>query len=145
MQVTRPRIFIAHDDDQIAACYPVLSQLRPHLEPGTFVRRIRGLQAASGFQLACLDDAGIRAVAGYRIGDWLHAGRYLEIEDLVTAADFRSRGHGGRLFDWLLDEASRQSCRQMRLLSGVKRIDAHRFYERKGMKVEAYYFSMGVD
>jgi GNAT superfamily N-acetyltransferase len=145
MHVTRPRIFIAHDDDQIAGCFPVLSQLRPQLEPDAFVQRIRGLQSATGFQLACLDDGGIRAVAGYRIGDGLHAGRYLEIEDLVTSADSRSQGHGGQLFDWLVREAARQSCRQIRLLSGVKRVDAHRFYERKGMKVEAYYFSMGVN
>lgn len=145
MHVNRPRIFIAHDDDQIASCLPVLSQLRPQLEPDAFVQRIRALGSATGFQLACLDDGGIRAVAGYRIGDWLHAGRYLEIEDLVTSVDCRSQGLGGQLFDWLVREAARQSCRQIRLLSGVKRIEAHRFYERKGMKVEAYYFSMEVN
>jgi GNAT superfamily N-acetyltransferase len=144
MHMNQSRIFIARDDDQIAACHPVLVQLRPHLKLDEFVRRIRMLQETTGFQLACLDDAGIRAVAGYRIGDWLHAGKYLEIEDLVTAEDCRSQGHGGQLFDWLVCEASRQSCRQVRLLSGVKRIDAHRFYERNGMKIEAYYFSKSV-
>jgi hypothetical protein len=37
---------------------------------------------------ACLDDDGIKAVAGYRVSEWLHAGKYLEIEDLVTRARY---------------------------------------------------------
>ncbi len=142
--MSQHQINIADTDARIAACYPVLSQLRPHLAERDFVARIRELERTTGFRLACLDDGGIRAVAGLRIADWLHAGKYLEIEDLVTADGERSRGHGGRLFDWLVAEARRQSCRQVRLLSGVKRADAHRFYQRKGMKIEAYYFSLDL-
>jgi len=94
--------------------------------------------------LAYLDDGGVKAVAGFRVSDWLHAGKYLEIEDLVAAVDERSKGYGGRLFDWLLAQAASRSCRQLRLLSGVKRTDAHRFYLRKGMIIEAHYFSLNV-
>jgi GNAT superfamily N-acetyltransferase len=138
------KIRIATEDADIAACLPVLSQLRPQLVPSSFVSRIRQLMDTTGFHLAYLDDQGIRAVAGYRISDWLYAGRYLEVEELVTDAASRSQGHGGKLFDWLLAEASRHSCRQLRLLSGTQRLDAHRFYQRKGMKIEAYYFSIAV-
>jgi GNAT superfamily N-acetyltransferase len=142
--VTRPSIHIADDDTAIAGCYSVLSQLRPQLTEAEFVGRILQLRRNTGFQLAYLHDGGVRAVAGYRVGDWLHAGKYLEIEDLVTHQDSRSMGHGGQLFDWLVEEAARQNCRQIRLLSGVKRLDAHRFYQRKGMNIEASYFSMNI-
>jgi GNAT superfamily N-acetyltransferase len=98
----------------------------------------------TNFRLAYLDEGGIKAVAGYRISEWLHAGKYLEIEDLVAAGSERSRGYGGALFDWLVAEAASAGCRQLRLLSGVKRTDAHRFYLRKGMTIEAHYFSMNV-
>ena len=137
-------IRIALDDADIAACFAVLCQLRPQLAEDSFVARIKELRRSSGYQLACLDEDGVKAVAGYRIGDWLHAGRYLEVEDLVSRDDARSRGYGGQLFDWLVQEAARQGCRQIRLLSGVKRVDAHRFYLRKGMAIEASYFSMRV-
>ena len=106
-----------------------------------FVKR---LAANHGFRLAFLDDGGIKAVAGYRVAEWLAGGRYLEIEDLVTAADARSKGYGGELFDWILAEAARQGCRQVRLVSNVRRVDAHRFYVRKGMTHEAHYFSINV-
>jgi len=134
----------ASSKDEIEACFPVMSELRPHLPVGEFCATIQRLEATTGFALAYLDDAGIKAVAGYRVSEWLHAGKYLEIEDLVTTNGARSKGYGGALFDWLVQEAARQSCRQIRLLSGVKRTDAHRFYLRKGMVFEAHYFSMNV-
>lgn len=137
-------IHVAMTDTQIASCFPVMSELRPHLKADTFVATIRHLMETTNFSLAYLDDAGVKAVAGYRISEWLHAGKYLEIEDLVAASGARSKGFGGALFDWLIARASKAGCRQLRLLSGVKRTDAHRFYLRKGMVIEAHYFSLNV-
>lgn len=138
------KIAIAGTPAEIDACFAVMTQLRPNIPREAFVRRVEELAAATGLTLAYLDDGGIKAVAGYRISDWLAGGRYLEIEDLVTADGERSRGHGGILFDWVVDLAKRSGCLQVRLLSHVRRVDAHRFYERKGMTREAYYFSMNV-
>jgi GNAT superfamily N-acetyltransferase len=138
------RIGVAETDALIDACYPVMSELRPQIARADFLPFVKRLQATHHFKLAFLDDEGIKAVAGYRVSEWLAGGRYLEIEDLVTAASARSRGHGGELFDWLMAEAARENCRQVRLVSNVRRVDAHRFYERKGMKHEAHYFSINV-
>lgn len=139
------RIAVADTDTQIDACWPVMSELRPHISRADFLPFVKRLAATNQFRLAFLEDEGaIKAVAGYRLSEWLAGGRYLEIEDLVTAADTRSRGLGGELFDWLVAEASRQGCRQVRLVSNVRRVDAHRFYLRKGMTQEAYYFSITI-
>ena len=40
--------------------------------------------------------------------------------------------------------ATENNCRQVRLLSRVSRLDAHRFYLGKGMQLEAHYFSMNL-
>ncbi|HUQ12490.1 MAG TPA: GNAT family N-acetyltransferase [Steroidobacteraceae bacterium] len=138
-------IAVADTDEAIDACYPVMSELRPKITREEFLPFVKRLAATNNFRLAFLDDDGIRAVAGYRVSEWLAGGRYLEIEDLVTADGSRSRGYGGELFDWLMDEAARANCRQVRLVSNVKRVDAHRFYLRKGMKHEAHYFSINVN
>ena len=138
------RIAVADTDALIDACYPVMAELRPKISRDEFLPFVKRLAASQGFNLAFLDDDGIKAVAGYRVAEWLAGGRYLEIEDLVTAADARSKGYGGELFDWILAEAARQGCRQVRLVSNVRRVDAHRFYTRKGMTHEAHYFSINV-
>ena len=139
------RIADAETSAEIARCFPVMSQLRPKVAAEEFAPLVARLAELTGLRIAFLDDDGIKAVAGYRISEWLAGGRYLEIEDLVTAEDARSKGYGGRLFDWLVEVAAAHGCRQVRLVSNVKRVDAHRFYVRKGMTLEAHYFSMNVE
>ena len=138
----------ARTDAELAACFPVLAELRPHLAADTFVSLVRRLGAETGLALAAVraggPDGPVVAVAGYRVSEWLAGGRYLEVEDLVTRAADRSAGHGGALFDWLVNEAAARGCAHLRLVSNVRRADAHRFYQRKGMTREAYYFSMPV-
>ena len=138
------RINIARSEQEISLCYPVMAELRPHLRPDEFVQTVNRLTEVAGFRLAYLTDGEIKAVAGFRISEWLAGGRYLEVEDLATKSGERSKGYGGELFDWLVAHARENGCSQVRLVSRVSRVDAHRFYLRKGMKLEAHYFSLDV-
>jgi len=138
------KIALAQSDAAIARCFGVMSQLRPHLVESDFVSRVRRMQT-EGFHLASLEDAGaVCAVAGYRYYDKLFSGRNLYVDDLVTDASRRSRGHGAALLQWLADEAKRHGCVQLELDSGVQRFEAHRFYFRERMHVSAYHFVVGL-
>ena len=139
-------IKLAITDEEVSSCFSVMKELRPHIGASEFLPRVKTLQAATGLQLAYLnEDEAIKAVAGFRISEWLAVdGKYLEIEDLVSVADERSKGHGGALFDWLVEYAKENGCTHLRLVSNVVRADAHRFYERKGMTHVAHYFSMNL-
>ncbi len=135
------RITLAESEQEILDCYPVMVELRPHMRRDDFVPTVKKLAETARFQLAYLTDGGIKAVAGFRISEWLAGGKYLEVEDLVTKSDERSKGYGGELFDWLVEHAEENDCEQIRLVSRVTRFDAHRFYLNKRMIIEAYYFS----
>lgn len=113
---------VALSDDEIAECFPVMSELRPHIAAHEFVPLVRRLSDATGFRMAFLRSGGeVKCVAGYRISEWLAGGKYLEIEDLVSKQCERSKGYGSQLFDWLKDLATRSECRQVRLVSNVRR------------------------
>lgn len=138
-------LLIARTDAEIAECYPVMQELRPHITEEEFGPLVRRLQAEAGFELAFLRiDGEIKSVAGFRKSEWLAGGRYLEIEDLVSRASERSKGYGGALFDWLTEIAATSGCRQLRLVSNVRRVDAHRFYTSKGMKLDAHFFCLNL-
>lgn len=129
-------------DAEILHCFPVMRQLRPHLEEAGFVARVR-LQEAEGYHLACLEEGGeVRAVAGYRFMENLYSGRVLYVDDLVTDAAARSAGHGGVLFDWLVELARSRGCATLELDSGVQRFDAHRFYLAKRMAISSHHFRL---
>lgn len=134
-------ITLAKSEQEILDCYSVMAELRPHLKHDDFVLTIKRLGETARLQLAYLNNGGVKAVAGFRISEWLAGGKYLEIEDLVTKSDERSKGYGGDLFDWLVKHAEENNCDHIRLVSRVTRFDAHRFYQNKRMIIDAYYFS----
>ena len=129
-------------DAQIVACHPVLAELRPHVPRRGFLARIRRQQSL-GYQLVCARDQGaVVAVAGYRLLENLAWGRFLYVDDLVTAAQARSQGHGQRLLRWLIDEARRLQCHELHLDSGVQRFGAHRFYLASRLDITCHHFAL---
>jgi GNAT superfamily N-acetyltransferase len=138
-------IALATTDAEIARCFPVMVQLRPHLIEVEFVHRIRQMQA-QGYQLASLtdEDGMVRSVAGFRTMDMLYSGKTLYVDDLVTDSASRSQGHGDRLLDWLVAWARSEGYEEFSLDSGTQRVDAHRFYLRKRMKISSFHFSLGL-
>jgi GNAT superfamily N-acetyltransferase len=133
---------LATSDRDIERCFPVMVQLRPHLDQARFLATIRR-QEAGGFHLALLEAAGeIRAVAGFRVLDNLVGGRILYVDDLVTDAAVRSHGHGQALLDWLARRARVEGCQFLELDSGVQRFDAHRFYLTQRMQISSHHFRL---
>lgn len=134
-------IALATTDDQIAATFDVMSQLRPHLARETYVARIKRLMDTDRFKLVALTDGGVvRAVAGYRVMDMLYCGRLLCVDDLVTDERARSRGYGQALLGWLKAEARHHDCTELQLISHTRREHAHRFYFREGLVIDAFHF-----
>ncbi len=137
---TPMNIRIATTDSEIAACYPVMRELRPHMEEGQFLSRVRS-QETTGYRLAFVQHSdGVVAVAGFRVGENLAWGRFLYVDDLVTVPAQRSKGFGANLLSWLREFAVKEGCLQMHLDSGAQRKDAHRFYEREGMSLAGFHF-----
>lgn len=140
------QIRVAESDEEIARCFPVMSELRPHVAEADFVRRVRRQRESAGYELVFLEDEGeVRAVAGVRVTECLAWGRFMYVDDLVTQSGARSRGHGEKLFAWLLGRAAEQGCDEFHLDSGVQRFAAHRFYLRHRMDIIAHHFGLKLN
>lgn len=133
-------IRIATTNREIAACYPVIRELRPKLEENEFLSQVR-IQEHAGYRLVFVQEPDrVVAVAGFRIGESLSWGRFLYVDDLVTSSAHRSKGYGAKLLSWLKEYAATEGCLQIHLDSGIQRKEAHRFYEREGLSMTAYHF-----
>lgn len=141
----KSHIELAQTDAAIAACFPVIVQLRPHLQADQFVAQVRYL-IQQGLQLVSLAVAGkVVCVAGFRIYENLFHGKFMYVDDLVTGEDVRSLGYGKVLFAWLVDFARSQGCTSLDLDSGVQRFAAHRFYLREGMEIRGHHFTLQLN
>ncbi len=133
------RIELAQTNEEIIECHAVMRHLRD-VDASTFLERVRS-QEKAGYRLAFLRLNGSPvAVAGFRVSENLAWGRHLYVDDLVTLAEARSRGHGAALLSWLDRLAKQEGCEQIHLDSGTEREDAHRFYVRKGFNVSSLHF-----
>lgn len=139
------RIALAKMDREIQNCYPVMAELRPHVQPGEFLPRVKRQAEIAGYQLAYVVDEEVKAVAGFRISECLAWGKFLYVDDLVSKSDERSKGYGGALLDWLIEYAKEEDCEQLHLDSRVQRFAAHRFYLNKRMIIEAHHFSLRLN
>lgn len=64
------------------------------------------------------------------------------VEAVRVVSEYRNRGIGQQMMEWAIAEAKRQGCRRVQLTSDVRRIAAHRFYERLGFEASHTGFSM---
>lgn len=135
-------IKIAELDNEIAACFTVMRELRPHLREEEFVQRVRR-QNESGYLLAFLEDDGrVFTTAGYRYNENLAWGRHMYVDDLVTLPEGRSRGYGKQMLAWLIEQSKARNCDEFHLDSGVQRFGAHRFYLAHRMDITSHHFAM---
>ena len=138
-----PTIALARTPDAIRRCHPVMHELRPHLAEAAFVEQVQRQHRDAGYELVFLEaDHEIQAVAGYRLSECLSWGRFLYVDDLVTAAQYRSHGRGQQLLTWLIAQARAAGCDQFHLDSGVQRFGAHRFYLQQRLDITCHHFSL---
>jgi GNAT superfamily N-acetyltransferase len=131
---------LAPGDPGLTEVYPVLKELRTHLSESVFFALYEeGYQ--EGYRVVGLFHEGeCRAVAGYHLSHGFMHGRFMYIDDLVTADRYRSHGYGSALNDYLLEKAKHAGCSSVQLDSGTQRTDAHRFYFRDGYVITSFHF-----
>ena len=116
-------------DDEITAVFALMHELRPHLIEDTFLSSVR-IQQQDGYHLfAGVIDTGHMVLAGVRDAQTLMRGPHLFIDDLVTSAACRGRGHGAAMLRWLAGYAAGRGLRRIYLDS---RDTAVGFYRQFG-------------
>jgi ribosomal protein S18 acetylase RimI-like enzyme len=130
---------------EIARCYALMRELRPHLRSeAEFVERVQRQQGV-GYRLltAGIDDR-IVGLAGYRAQENLIYGRFVYVDDLVVDPDERRGGIGAHLLDGVVDECRRQGVPTLVLDTAIDNSLGQRFYFRYGMLARGLRFSKPV-
>ncbi|WP_298725325.1 GNAT family N-acetyltransferase [uncultured Ferrovibrio sp.] len=139
--MTKPSVQIADTDEKIAACFPVIHELRPHLKDAAeLVARVKR-QQKEGFQLGYVEEAGKPvACIGFRRQERLVHGPLIYVDDLATLSSVRSKGYGAIMLDWVEALAKSEGRKVVDLDSGTHRVDAHRFYHRQRYTIVSFHF-----
>jgi GNAT superfamily N-acetyltransferase len=112
--------------------FPVMKQLRTHLEEEEFLQLVKEATEKESYKMAALYSQGqIVALTGFMPMTTLYNGRSIWVCDLVTDSNHRSKGYGEILLTYIQNWAKENGYERVSLSSGLQRTDAHRFYETK--------------
>lgn len=119
-------------EQQWLEAFPVMKQLRTHLDETSYVELIQQAVESEGYKMFALFERDtIVAAVGFMPMITLYNGKYIWICDLVTAAEHRSKGYGQQLLSYVENWSKDKGYYIVSLSSGLQRLDAHRFYEEK--------------
>lgn len=128
-------------DVDLAASFPVMQELRPHLSDRATYQALVAQQRAQGYRLlAAWRDGVIVGLAGYRLQDNLLYGRFVYVDDLVVSAALHRSGLGERLLQAVRQQALAMNCRHFVLDTGLHMALAQRFYFRQGLLARGMHF-----
>lgn len=132
--------------DEVAACYPVMHALRPHLNGSSeLVERVQR-QFAQGYRLlAAWRGAVVVGAAGYRMQENLVCGGFCYVDDLVVAEAERRGGLGAKLLDAVAVEARAAGHKCLTLDTALDNLLGQRFYFRYGMLPASVRFAKALD
>ncbi|MBM7602737.1 GNAT superfamily N-acetyltransferase [Metabacillus crassostreae] len=117
--------------EQWIEAFPVLNQLRTDLTEDSYLKLLQEMQRDGYVLFALYNNNRIVSVAGLSWRVNFYNKRHIFIYDLVTDIEYRSFGYGEKLLLYIHSWAKEQGAEYVALESGIKRINAHRFYEDK--------------
>lgn len=121
-----------YEREDIIEAFPIMKQLRTHLDQQTYLELVQEAQEKDQYKMAALyEDGQIAAVTGFKPMITLYYGRFVWVCDLVTEENSRSKGYGEKLLTYVQAWAKKNQYESVALSSGLQRTEAHRFYEEK--------------
>jgi GNAT superfamily N-acetyltransferase len=131
--------------EEILKAFPVMNQLRTHLDEKAYLDLVTEAKEKDMYRLFALYDQGeIVAVTGFKPMITLYYGRFVWVCDLVTDKDKRSNGYGEKLLSYVHEWAEENGYANVALSSGLKRNEAHRFYDKMGYDKVSYVFKKNL-
>jgi ribosomal protein S18 acetylase RimI-like enzyme len=136
----------ARSASDVAACFPVMHALRPHLTSSTELTERVLRQFDQGYHLlAVWSEGAVVGAAGYRMQENLVRGRFCYVDELVVAESHRRNRLGARLLDEVAGQARAAGINRLVLDTDLNNLLGQRFYFRYGMLPAALRFAKVLD
>lgn len=119
---------------------PLASELTPDIPAHVLKARLEEMFKLSYKCLGAYLDGRLVGICGAWITTKLYSGRQIELDNLVIAREYRSKGLGSRFLDAIDQWAKEQGCVSCELNSYIANVRSHKFYLNKGFQQLGYHF-----
>ena len=91
-------------------------------------------------QVAVFEDDICVALTGFWSGIKLWSGKYIEIDNFIVHPEYRSKGYGKAMTDYINEKALESNCTMIVLDAFTGNFNAHRFYYNQGFVPKGFHF-----
>ncbi|MDZ4663078.1 MAG: GNAT family N-acetyltransferase [Pseudomonadota bacterium] len=138
-------IFVARTSSDLERCFPIIKELRPHLNINDYFSIYEQSHKSDGYEIIATEvDGKVLAVMGYRILFDYVRGKHMYVDDLVSTENSRSRGLGAELLNYAESMAKELNCSGLRLCTGIENEGGIKFYEKNGWTKRAFAYSKKI-
>jgi GNAT superfamily N-acetyltransferase len=118
----------------------LLQILNPKTDREIIMERLSEIKK-TGYQcIGVYSDSQLIAISGIWILNKIYAGKHLEPDNVIVHPDFRSRGIGELMLDWIHQYAISIGCLTSELNARIMNEDGNRFWEKMGYEKVGYHF-----
>ena len=126
-------------EPELKQIFPIINQLRPHLNFEEYFKIVKNMPA---YQIFCLfKNEEVVSYIGFAKMLNLYYGNHIWVYDLVTDKTKQGQGYGKILLSYVEKYAKDNKLSCIALSSGLERTNAHKFYEKSmGYEKVSYVF-----
>lgn len=126
--------------DELLENFELLNQMYPSLSKEEYSSELDEMLKHDYTQLAVYENDKCIGLTGIWVGYKLWCGKYLELDNIVVASEYRSKGIGQHIFNEVKIIAQEKGCTIMALDSYTSNFKAHRFFYNQGYTPTGFHF-----
>ena len=126
--------------EELLTAYPLLIHLYPNLTCLEYEQQLKEMLPHNYSMLAVYENSELIGLSGVWLGHKLWCGKYMELDNVIVAEGFRSRGVGAMLFDYAKRLAKQKDCTSIGLDAFTYNHAAHKFFFKEDFVVKGYHF-----
>ena len=131
--------------DEMISHLSVMQELYPTLTEIQYYEMLTEMIPNNYGQIAVFENEKCVGISGYWIGTKLWCGKYLELDNVIVLKEYRSKGVGKILSDFLDKKAHLNNCTIQVLDAYTTNFQAHRFYYNQGFSPKGFHFVKIID
>ena len=126
--------------DEMMEQFSLIQQLYPDYSTEKYHDLLSAMLPNNYKQLIVVANGITIGLAGFWIGTKLWSGKYLELDNVVVHEDFRSKGIGSIMTNYLNQKAIDEDCKMIVLDAFSTNFGAHKFYMNHGFVPKGFHF-----
>ena len=134
------RIELLTSLEDMLTTFDVLQDEYPSMTFEHYSSMLQEMIPANYAQIAVYDGDHCVGVSGYWINTKLWCGRYLELDNIVVATSYRSKGVGKIMIQFLEQHAAEKDCKMLALDSYTTNFKAHKLFYNTGFIPRGFHF-----